>query len=152
MPLNDAFSAVHCSFKVIIFISRTNVSISKMHCNAEFKCVNSKCEPTFISVFLFCFVFQKTKISLVFLPDAGAYSWLRDGVRRRRRLLPRVQRHGVGGQRGERSPLDSASGSNYAPEHSRNEKSSRNSQRSRKYLGVDAGRLMLWITVLSMRR
>ncbi len=53
---------------------------------------------------------------------------LRDGVSRRRRLLPRVKRDGVRGQRGECSPLDAAVGADHAQKHPWYQKPSRDPQ------------------------
>ena len=47
----------------------------------------------------------------------GADKGFCDGVGGRRRLLPRVQRHRLGGQRGECPPLDQAVGSDYTQKH-----------------------------------
>ena len=47
---------------------------------------------------------------------------LGDSFGGRRRLLPGVERHGVGGQRRECSPFDAAAGTNHSEEHSWHQK------------------------------
>ena len=60
--------------------------------------------------------------------SSGFDKRLRDSVRRRRRVLPRVERHGVRGQRGECSPLDTTVGADHAQKHPRYQKPSRDPQ------------------------
>ena len=81
------------------------------------------------------------KLTNVVLNVAGAYSRLCDGVSRRCCLLPRVERDSVGGKRRKRSPFDATLGTDDASKHSRNEKSSWDFERQRKYFSIDAGKL-----------
>ena len=64
---------------------------------------------------------------------------LGDSFGGRRRLLPGVQRHGVGGQRGECSPFDAAAGTNHSEEYSGHQKFTRDPQRPRKHFHFHAG-------------
>ena len=65
-----------------------------------------------------------------------------DSVCRRGCLLPRLQRHSLRRQRGERASLDAAAGADDAPEHSGDEKPSRDSQRPGKHISLNAGESM----------
>ena len=40
IPFMQAFSTLHCILKIITFLSKTNISASKMQCSAETACVN----------------------------------------------------------------------------------------------------------------
>lgn len=64
----------------------------------------------------------------------------RDCVCRRRGVLPRVQRHRVHRQRGERAPLDAAARADHAAQHHGHAPPARDPQRAGDSLGNHAGR------------
>ena len=69
-----------------------------------------------------CATMEREDINRFFDECAGADQRQRDCVGGRRRLLPGVERYRVGGQRGERPPLDPAAGPDHAAQHSRNQR------------------------------
>ena len=70
----------------------------------------------------------------------GPHQRLRHSVRGRRRLLPRLQRDRVRGQRGERAPLDAALGADHAQKHLGYEEPPRDPLRQRKHFVSHAGK------------
>ena len=91
--------------------------------------------------------FKLTFAFISFLPSflhffaslAGLDQRLRDRVRRRRGLLPRLQRNHLGGQRGKRAPLHAALGTNYVEKYFGHEKPPRDPERQGEHLRLDAG-------------
>ena len=81
--------------------------------------------------------------NLVVSPDdwhhlLGANSWLGDGLSGRCRLLPCLQCHRVGGQRGKRSSLHAAAGTNDAAEHPGNQEPPWDPQWPREHIRIHA--------------
>ena len=72
-------------------------------------------------------------LSLLLSSLAGPDQRLGNGISRCRRLLPRVQRHGVGSQRGKRPSLNATAGTDHAEEHSWHQEFARDPQRPRKH-------------------
>ena len=68
----------------------------------------------------------------------GANSRLGDGLSGRRRLLPCLQCHRVGGQRGKRSPLHAIAGPNDTAEHPGNQEPPRDPQWPREHIRIHA--------------
>ena len=78
-------------------------------------------------------------MTTLLLPRSGPDQGFGDGIGGRRRLLPRLQRHHLRGQRGERAPLDAAAGADHAQEHPGHEKPPRDPQRQGEHLRLHAG-------------
>ena len=91
--------------------------------------------------------FKLTFAFISFLPSflhffaslAGLDQRLRDRVRRRRGLLPRLQRNHLRGQRRERAPLHATPGADHAEKYIGHKKPPRNPERQREHLRVHAG-------------
>ena len=82
---------------------------------------------------------QKENNHNIYVAPIGLDERLRDGLRGRRRLLPRLQRDRVGGQRGERPSLDEAVGADHAAEHLGNQEPARDPLGQGEHISFHAG-------------
>ena len=82
---------------------------------------------------------HKMKIITISVSPIGLDERLRDGLRGRRSILPRVERDGVRGQCGERPSLDEAVGADDAAEHPGNQEPARDPLGQGEHLRVNAG-------------